>query len=127
MEFITEWPPPPSLETAPEPPCKEIDGYQDGEPSSKKCRFYQHCSNRKEMEENQRNGGLFSHMVQSSPTMKASTLLARWWKERVREEEEKKKGGGGEGRVGGKGGMEMIKSKNPNTLLFHLSRLVDSL
>ena len=47
------------------------------------------------------------HLVQTSPSTKADTLLAQWWKQLVKK---------------GRETLLDVTSNNPNTKLFHISR-----
>ena len=88
-EPITEWPPPTAV-------AKE-NGDQEASRKRRKV-----CDG---IEEESRK---ISRWIQSSPSIKADGLLARWWKDKI-------KTGGDSMEIG-------IKSINPNTILFHVSK-----
>ena len=93
-EYITEWPPPP-----PSSPGDNEggNGGEEGEEGEvlKKPRLDKEDT---------------SPLVRCSPMIKADALLARWWKEKMRSE-------GGQSLP-----VTSVKSTNPNTALFHISR-----
>lgn len=94
-ESITEWPPPPSrCSSDNEGGDDDDEGEGGGVPKRPRLD----------------DEGTTSPLVRCSPLVKAEALLARWWKEKTRSE-------GGQSLP-----VTSVKSANPNTTLFHISR-----
>ena len=93
QEFIREWPPPQSTEAP-------VSADQEST-APKKLKIDSHVS--------RSSCKAFNDLVESPPSLKAETLLAKWWKERVKHEDKS---------------MFSVNtnSKNPKTILFQLSR-----
>lgn len=100
-EYITEWPPRPAvgehfgLEDDREVSTKRPRIGDEGPPEAKTIPFFENPPSE------------MLHLVHSSPSTKADTLLAQWWKELVKK---------------GRGALLDVASSNPNTKLFHISR-----
>lgn len=94
MEYIDEWPPPAPKE---ESPARDDGG------GGKACK-----RPRLGTREHSFTRGEKGALVCANPTVKADTLLARWWKEKVKEKHSLPLAGS--------------KSANPKTNLFHISR-----
>jgi hypothetical protein len=97
-EYITEWPPP-----SPSPPAASSvavkahrdEEFRSGDPKRPRLGKEGNCDRAQVL-----------RLVKSSPSIKADTLLAQWWKEMVKE-----------------GGAPLdTASVNPSTKLFHISR-----
>lgn len=100
-EFIDEWPPPAA------PPLSLSAEEEERETASKRLKLSTEeealiTAGGKAEEE-------FSHLIRSSPSITADTLLARWWKDKTRKDEKFLLDVG-------------ATSSNPNTRLFHISR-----
>ncbi len=95
-EYIDEWPPPEK------PPG---DDREEREGVCKRPKL-----SAKEQTPTTEGKGALSHLISANPSIKVDTLLARWWKEKMKQEKESIPA------------AVSAMSANPNTKLFHISR-----
>ena len=107
-EYITEWPPP---STASEKLSAERKKEEANEAAPKRQKLCEEKEKETGSNPFSITGGTScstSSFIQSPPSQRARTLLARWWKEKSKIEESPLISG--------------TQSVNPNTILFHCSR-----